>query len=166
TGQLAVLAHSIDSLYNDSAFEGVRQSIRTQLRQAQSSAPFGDGLGLAASTLQDGDTILPAIQCLDTPFQCIPERVGLAATTWATFSEQSFNPFSFGSLALSTASVTFADQLIGQPSDAASVTVTNVGTAPIVLSAISVAGPHNGDFAVQHGCLVSPLSPGASCVLE
>ena len=31
-------------------------------------------------------------QSLSTPFQGIPERVGLAATTWAIFAESSFNP--------------------------------------------------------------------------
>ena len=32
-------------------------------------------------------------QCLSIPFQCIPERVGLAATTWAIFADRNINPF-------------------------------------------------------------------------
>src|SRR6202011_3629502 len=34
----------------------------------------------------------PYAQCLDTPFQCFPERPGLAATTWAIFADQTVNP--------------------------------------------------------------------------
>ena len=63
-----------------------------RIHQAQQTAPFGDGQGLAASTLQDGDTLPPLEQCLSTPFQCIPERVGLAATAWAIFAELGRSP--------------------------------------------------------------------------
>jgi hypothetical protein len=37
--------------------------------------------------------LVPIDQCLSTPFQCIPERVGLAASTWATLAEQNLNVF-------------------------------------------------------------------------
>jgi hypothetical protein len=63
-----------------------------QLRKAQASAPFGDGNGLVASTMQGSDTLPPYEQCLSTPFQCIPERVGIAATSWAIFAEDKYNP--------------------------------------------------------------------------
>ena len=33
-------------------------------------------------------------QCLSTPFQCIPQRVGLAATAWAIFADLNLNPLS------------------------------------------------------------------------
>jgi hypothetical protein len=56
-------------------------------------APFGDGQGLVASTLENGDTLPPVDQCLNTPFDnCPPERVGLAATNWMILAEQEFNP--------------------------------------------------------------------------
>jgi len=51
---------------------------------------------LVAATLQDGDTLAPIDQCLSTPFQCVPERVGIAATAWWIFAEMSYNPFQFG----------------------------------------------------------------------
>ena len=69
--------------------------------QAADSAPFGDGVGVVASTLQNGDTLPPVTQCLQTPFQCIPERVGLAATNWAIFANEGFNPISFPALTVS-----------------------------------------------------------------
>ena len=40
----------------------------------------------------DGDLVPPREQCLSTPFQCIAARVGLAATAWGIFAEESYNP--------------------------------------------------------------------------
>lgn len=63
------------------------------LRSARLRAPFADGKGMVAATLAAGDELPPRDQCLGTPFQCIPERVGLAATAWAIFAETGRNPF-------------------------------------------------------------------------
>ena len=84
----------VDNLYGESRFGTNAVFYLEQIRQAQASAPFSDGRGLVASTLQDGDLLPLLDQCLSTPFQCIPERVGLAATTWAIFADQSLNPLS------------------------------------------------------------------------
>ncbi len=62
-----------------------------EIRRAHASAPFADGRGVVAATI-DGEVPLPIDQCLKTPFQCIPERVGLAASAWAVFAEADFNP--------------------------------------------------------------------------
>jgi hypothetical protein len=69
-------------------------SILTAIEQAQTAAPFGDGEGLVASTMQNGDLahLHPYEECLSTPFQCIPERVGIAATVWAIFAQDGYNP--------------------------------------------------------------------------
>lgn len=92
TGQTVVAMRFVDRLYQESRFEGEANFYLNHIRQAQRSAPFGDGRGVTASTLQDGDRLPPLEQCLSTPFQCIPERVGLAATTWALFADQDLNP--------------------------------------------------------------------------
>ncbi|HEX8354424.1 MAG TPA: VCBS repeat-containing protein [Pyrinomonadaceae bacterium] len=92
TGQAVVLFQFVDSLYGEDNFHFDIPTYRAQLRGAQLFAPFGDGLGLVASTLQGGDALPPGEQCLSTPFQCIPERVGLAATAWAVFADQRVNP--------------------------------------------------------------------------
>ncbi|WP_089937082.1 hypothetical protein, partial [Candidatus Entotheonella palauensis] len=63
-----------------------------QLEHAQAHAPFTDGMGLVASTRPEGERLPPREHCLPSPFQCIPMRVGLAATTWAIFADQGFNP--------------------------------------------------------------------------
>lgn len=92
TGQAVVTMRFVDRLYGETDFEPEAQLYLGQLRQAQLSAPFGDGAGVVAATLQDGDALAPIAQCLNTPFQCIPERVGLAATTWAIFADRDLNP--------------------------------------------------------------------------
>jgi hypothetical protein len=72
---------------------GNPSSVLINLRSARNTAPFGDRLGLVASTLANGDTLAPDSQCLSTPFQCIPERVGIAATSWWILAEREYNPF-------------------------------------------------------------------------
>jgi len=93
TAQAVVLMRFIDALYGETTFEAEASSYLGEIAQAQAEAPFGDGSGLVASTL-GGGTLAPIDQCLTTPFQCIPERVGLAATTWAIFAAKGSNPLS------------------------------------------------------------------------
>ncbi len=94
TGQAIVLMRYVDRLYGESRFKAQADAYLQQIAQAQASAPFADGLGLVASTVQGGDTLPPIEQALSTPFQDIPERVGLAATTWAIFADQWVNVLS------------------------------------------------------------------------
>jgi hypothetical protein len=77
---------------------GNATSIVNNLSQAQANAPFNDGLGIVAATLQGQNTSYPYTpppyqQCLSTPFQCIPERIGIAATAWGIFAETGYDPF-------------------------------------------------------------------------
>lgn len=92
TGQAVGVMKLVDALYGETTFEADADVYRDEIRRAQMHAPFGDGQGVVASTLKDGDLVPPGEQCLTTPFQCIPERVGLAATAWAIFAEQNINP--------------------------------------------------------------------------
>ncbi len=93
TAQAVALMQFLDRLYGQSRFSDEAAFYLGELRHARSDAPFGDGRGLVASTLESGDTLPPIDQCLSTPFQCIPERVGLAASTWAAMAETGLNPF-------------------------------------------------------------------------
>jgi hypothetical protein len=93
TGQAVVTMRYIDQLYNQSSFESQADFYLEQIHLARASAPFGDGQGLVASTLQNGGNLPPLNQCLNTPYQdCPPERVGLAATNWMIFAEREINP--------------------------------------------------------------------------
>jgi hypothetical protein len=93
TGQTVEAMNYVDELYNVTTFQSQATFYLNQIAEAQSSAPFGDGLGLVASTLQGGDTLTPVDQCLSTPYQCIAERVGLAATSWGILAEKGLNSF-------------------------------------------------------------------------
>jgi len=94
TGQTIVAMRFVDCLYGESHFAAAADVYLGQLALAQSAALFGDGAGVVASTIEDGDHLPPAEHCLSTPFQCIPQRVGLAATTWGIFSARGRNPLS------------------------------------------------------------------------
>ncbi len=93
TAQVALAARFVDGLYGGGEFQPAAEIYLNQLRRAQSLAPFGDGMGLVAATMQNGDRLPPLGQCLQTPFQCIPQRVGVAATAFAILAERGVSPF-------------------------------------------------------------------------
>lgn len=62
---------------------------------------------------------------------------------------------------LSPASLTFGSQVIGTTSPTQSATLSNTGTAPLTISAITITG----DFAETNNCGNS-LAPGASCAIN
>ena len=93
TAQAIVTMRLVDDLYNETTFEGAAQFYLDQIRSAHQSAPFADAKGVVASTLQGGDLVPAYEQCLSTPFQCVAQRIGLAATTWSILAELNVNPF-------------------------------------------------------------------------
>jgi hypothetical protein len=97
TGQAVATMNFVDWLYGTSEFEEPARHFLNEIGRAQMFAPFGDGKGLVASTLHGEDEtnspFLPVDHCLTTPFQCIPERAGLAATNWAILAEHGINIF-------------------------------------------------------------------------
>ncbi|MBV8282718.1 MAG: hypothetical protein JO347_11765, partial [Candidatus Eremiobacteraeota bacterium] len=93
TGQMSGACYYVNAANAPSSnpqLQSCAQSYLEQVSDAQLMAPFGDGLGLPAATLQNGNTT--PLSCLQTPFQNICQRVGLAATGWAIFAEQHLNP--------------------------------------------------------------------------
>ncbi len=97
TAQVVLTTRFVDSLYGVSEFESEAAFYLNQLHRAQAFAPFGDGRGLVGATLDgendNGGGHDPLDQCLGTPFQCIAERVGLAATNWAIYADRNINVF-------------------------------------------------------------------------
>ncbi|HEX3148467.1 MAG TPA: glucoamylase family protein, partial [Gemmataceae bacterium] len=95
--QAVVTMRFVDALYGESEFKDLANYYQDQIRLAQTSAPFGDGQGIVAATVQgENDGVggnPPLDQVLGTPFQAIAERVGLAATTWAVFADRNVNFF-------------------------------------------------------------------------
>jgi hypothetical protein len=146
TGQAVVAMRFVDQLYSDTRFEASANSYLMQIAEAQTSAPFGDGLGLVAATVQNGDTLPPSQQCIQTPFQCITERVGLAATNWAILAERRVNVFNpFPMLGVSPTILAFTGQLKTTTSGAEAVTLSNTGALALAVNSITTTG----DFAVS-----------------
>jgi hypothetical protein len=85
-----------------------------------------------------------------------PQSVALAGTGKAS------------AVTLSTTSLTFSGQLISTSSGAQSVTVTNSGTAPLIISSIAISGTNSGDFAQTNTCPASNsgLAAGANCTIS
>jgi len=92
TGQMVVTMRAVDAFYGESRYRAAAESYLAQIWRAQILAPYADGRGLVAATMESGDQIPPHEQCVSTPFQCIAQRVGLAATLWAIFADASMNP--------------------------------------------------------------------------
>lgn len=92
TAQAVKAMRLADRLYGKNRFGDKAAHYMASMKKVQSIGPYGDKKGLVASTLVDGNELDPSRQCLMTPFQCIPQRVGLAATTWAIFAELNVNP--------------------------------------------------------------------------
>ena len=143
TSQAVLAMTVVGDVAGTSQFKNTANVYREQIEHAQVSAPFGDGRGLVAATLRDGNTIPPYQQCVSTPFECIAERVGLASTAWAMFQSSHTNP-------LATAFViTF--KLRGRVTDSA-----GVGIGDVVVS-MEIGGGRStttmtdsqGDFTFQ-----------------
>lgn len=90
-GQAVATMRFVDRLYGDTRFEALANYYLAQIAHAQAAAPFADGRGLVAATVQDGAQLPPLNQGLTTPFQFIPERVGIAATVWAGLADTAEN---------------------------------------------------------------------------
>jgi len=98
TGQFVETCQYVAALLATSTCGTLAQTDLTQIGQAQTSAPFADGMGVVAATINGENAppgnLPPVEECLTTPFQCIPERTGLAATVWAILASENLNVFS------------------------------------------------------------------------
>jgi hypothetical protein len=92
TSQMVVAMNLVDARLNTSRFASFVDFYLNQIHEAQDSAPFGDGRGIVKAALPDGELISPYSQCLKTPFQCIPQRVGIGASAWTAMAATNKNP--------------------------------------------------------------------------
>jgi len=63
-------------------------------------------------------------------------------------------------------SLGFGNEAVGTSSGAQTVSVSNSGAAPLVVSSVSVSGTDSGDFAATDNSCTSPVSPGGSCTVS
>jgi uncharacterized protein (TIGR03437 family) len=130
TGQMVVTMRAVDALYGESRYRTAAEAYLWQIRRAQTLAPYADGRGLVAATMESGDQIPPYEQCASTPFQCIAQRVGLAATLWSIFAEASTNPLARDAISfLDTPSLVNGASFEGCLSPGGLFSVFGVGTA-------------------------------------
>ena len=66
------------------------------------------------------------------------------------------------SLTVAPTNVGFQAQTLKMPSAASTVTLSNPGTTPVQISAVSIIGPNNGDFVQTNNC-PGTVNPGATC---
>jgi len=159
TGQGVEACNYLDLLASNQNFQSCAQLYDAQMQLAQAHAPFADGLGLVASTLPDGDHVAPDDQCLMTTYQCVPERVGLAATNWLIVSNENFNPMAFADIGFSPPMLDLGSLLVGQKVSK-DIVVTSTGTGPLTVSNISLTGPNSGDFSSSSDCAPQHLLLG------
>ena len=69
------------------------------------------------------------------------------------------------SVLFAPASVAFGTRQTGSTSSAQAVTLTNTGTAPLLLTGIAITGPHSADFNQTNAC-GSNLAPSAGCTIS
>ena len=145
TGQATTACGYVDSVLGAATLQNCSRNYQGQVQATQNSAPFGDGEGVVAATLANGDIVPPLSQCLDTPSVCIPERVSLAATNLAIFAAQGFNPLGPGySLSASVA-------------NPASIKTGGSSTATVTIT------PANGYVGtVSLSCSISPAVTGVN----
>jgi len=68
----------------------------------------------------------------------------------------------------STMSIDFGNQPVGTTSNAATVTLTDSGNAPLTISSVNISGTNSSDFApTEDTCPIAPgtLAAGSSCVV-
>jgi hypothetical protein len=166
TGQAVETCSYVDALYVTTDFQSCIQTYQSDILQAANSTPFGDGMGVVDSTVPNGDTLPLASQYLLTIFENIPERVDLAATIWALFSNLGINPLApLPQVVLSETNVGFGNEPIGTASAAQTVTVTNTGSMSLSVSKVSITGANSSDFGETTTC-DSSLATGADCTIS
>jgi hypothetical protein len=146
TGQVVAVLRLVDRLYGETRFATRADFYLDQLREAQRSAPFGDGRGIVASTLEGGESVPVHEQCESTPFQCIPERVGLAATAWAVLAERGVNVFA---PLMPTETLAFSAAHYGVTETAGTATIT-----------VRRRGAPTGTVNVSYGTFPGTATPG------
>lgn len=73
----------------------------------------------------------------------------------------------FSTMTATLTAVDFGHQLVGSATDPKDAVLTNNGSAPLLVTGVSVRGADAGDFViVSNGCLGAPVAPGASCTIS
>lgn len=101
-----------------------------------------------------------------TPTATGARNANLAINDDAWNSPQTVNLTGTGTMSavmLSTNALTFPNEVVGSTSPAQTVTLTNIGTGPLTVTAVT----RTGDFAQTNDCVSgSPIPPGQTCAIH
>jgi len=112
-------------------------------------------------------TVQPGAQCTITvtftPTALGVRKASIEITDSALGSPQYISlTGSTSTVGIQPASVAFGSQAVGASSAAQAVTITNIGTTVLTISAVSTSGP----FTETNDCTAAPLQPTANCVVN
>jgi probable HAF family extracellular repeat protein len=130
----------------------------------------GTNAGDFAQTHTCGSSLAPGASCgisvTFTPTASGTRMAALSVTDNAAGSPQLVPLSGIGTTArLSPTSLSFGTVAISTASPAKTVTLTNVGTTTLTITAIAITGTNADDFAQTHTC-GSSLAAGASCTVS
>lgn len=130
----------------------------------------GTDAGDFAQTHTCGSSLAPGASCgirvTFKPTASGTRMADLSVTDNAAGSPQHAPLSGIGTTAkLSSTSLSFGTVAIGTASPVKTVTLTNVGTTTLTITAIAITGTNAGDFAQTHTC-GSSLAAGASCTIS
>jgi probable HAF family extracellular repeat protein len=143
----------------------------------------GDALGGANPTdfffLQDcvNVSVAPGYSC-SLMVQFRPAAIGVRTATLTFRSNAPGSPHTVAlrgtgiapaapGIGIGPSRLEFEDQAVGSVSEVQRISITNTGTAPLVVSIPNDAlgGANPGDFFILQNCSSSPIAPGDSCYL-
>ncbi|MGA2631822.1 MAG: choice-of-anchor D domain-containing protein, partial [Terriglobia bacterium] len=76
------------------------------------------------------------------------------------------SPASAPAVSLSATSLSFGNQLVSTASAAQTVTVSNGGGAPLVITTVLLGGTNPGDFSMTENCSNATLAPSGNCTVS
>jgi hypothetical protein len=129
------------------------------------SCPYSGGTVAAGATCTLDVTFTPTVTGMLTGSVTLTDnRNGVAGSTQAVRLTGAGVPV----VSFSPGSLNFGIRLLSKTSASQTVTVSNSGTASIILTSISLAGANSSDFSQNNNCPVSPntFAPGASCQIN
>jgi sugar lactone lactonase YvrE len=101
----------------------------------------------------------------------LPKGLGLSASGDLYFADSGNNRVreiagvaQVPAASLSTAALTFNNQVNGTTSASQSVAVTNSGAATLIVASATTTGPNASDFTLTNTC-AAPIAPGTSCTI-
>jgi hypothetical protein len=103
-----------------------------------------------------------------TPAAAGPRSASLSFTDNAAGSPHNVSLSGTGTVpgvGLSPSGLSFALQLVGTPSAAKLVTVTNTGTGTLTVSSVAITGANSSDFSQTNTCATS-VAPGNTCTIS